>query len=217
MKKIDRQRKITLAALSMALVVAVYLNWQYSRTGADSYIMTEDASVLQQQLMDTIESSQLTEVDLTETAVNPEGDLLAVSNEDEVKNYGDAQLVATTEKSTQKYFEETRLSRQKSRDEALDVLQKTLKNAKLSDTEKTNATAELSKIVKDITAESDIENLVKAKGFTDCVAFINGDKISVAVQVSNGDLTKQNVAQIRDIVLNKTQVPTQNIVIIEVK
>ena len=217
MKKIDRQRKITLAALSMALVVAVYLNWQYTRTGADSYIMTEDASVLQQELMDTIESSQLTEVDLTETAVNPEGDLLAVSNEDEVKNYGDAQLVATTEKSTQKYFEETRLSRQKSRDEALDVLQKTLKNAKLSDTEKTNATAELSKIVKDITAESDIENLVKAKGFTDCVAFINGDKISVAVQVSNGDLTKQNVAQIRDIVLNKTQVPTQNIVIIEVK
>ena len=217
MKKIDRQRKITLAALSMALVVAVYLNWQYTRTGADSYIMTEDASVLQQELMDTIESSQLTEMNLTETAVNPEGDLLAVSNEDEVKNYGDAQLVATTEKSTQKYFEETRLSRQKSRDEALDVLQKTLKNAKLSDTEKTNATAELSKIVKDITAESDIENLVKAKGFTDCVAFINGDKISVAVQVSNGDLTKQNVAQIRDIVLNKTQVPTQNIVIIEVK
>ncbi|MBP1572045.1 MAG: SpoIIIAH-like family protein [Oscillospiraceae bacterium] len=217
MKKIDRQRKITLAALSMALVVAVYLNWQYTRTGADSYIMTEDASVLQQELMDTIESSQLTDMDLTETAVNPEGDLLAVSNEDEVKNYGDAQLVATTEKSTQKYFEETRLSRQKSRDEALDVLQKTLKNAKLSDTEKTNATAELSKIVKDITAESDIENLVKAKGFTDCVAFINGDKISVAVQVSNGDLTKQNVAQIRDIVLNKTQVPTQNIVIIEVK
>ena len=217
MKKIDRQRKITLAALSMALVVAVYLNWQYTRTGADSYIMTEDASVLQQELMDTIESSQLTDMDLTETAVNPEGDLLAVSNEDEVKNYGDAQLVATTEKSTQKYFEETRLSRQKSRDEALDVLQKTLKNAKLSDTEKTNATAERSKIVKDITAESDIENLVKAKGFTDCVAFINGDKISVAVQVSNGDLTKQNVAQIRDIVLNKTQVPTQNIVIIEVK
>ncbi|MBQ5312847.1 MAG: SpoIIIAH-like family protein [Oscillospiraceae bacterium] len=217
MKKIDRQRKITLAALSMALVVAVYLNWQYTRTGADSYIMTEDASVLQQELMDTIESSQLTDMDLTETAVNPEGDLLAVSNEDEVKNYGDAQLVATTEKSTQKYFEETRISRQKSRDEALDVLQKTLKNAKLSDTEKTNATAELSKIVKDITAESDIENLVKAKGFTDCVAFINGDKISVAVQVSNGDLTKQNVAQIRDIVLNKTQVPTQNIVIIEVK
>ena len=217
MKKIDRQRKITLAALSMALVVAVYLNWQYTRTGADSYILTEDASVLQQELMDTIESSQLTDMDLTETAVNPEGELLAVSNEDEVKNYGDAQLVATTEKSTQKYFEETRLSRQKSRDEALDVLQKTLKNAKLSDTEKTNATAELSKIVKDITAESDIENLVKAKGFTDCVAFINGDKISVAVQVSNGDLTKQNVAQIRDIVLNKTQVPTQNIVIIEVK
>ena len=217
MKKIDRQRKITLAVLSMALVVAVYLNWQYSRTGSDSYIMTQDASVLQQELMESIEDSQLIEDDMTEIVLNPDGDFLNVSNEDEVKNYGDAQLVATTEKSAQKYFEETRLSRKKSRDEALDVLQKTLKNAKLSDAEKTNATEELSKIVKDITAESDIENLVKAKGFTDCVAFISGDKISVAVQVSNGDLTKQNVAQIRDIVLNKTQFPAQNIVIIEVK
>lgn len=215
MKKMDRQRKITLAALSMALVVAVYLNWQYSRTGTD-YVMYDDAAILQQELLETIENSSLSE-DVTETTINPDGDLLSVSNEDEVKNYGDAQLVATTEKSAQKYFEETRLSRQKSRDEALDVLQKTLKNSKLTDTEKTTATEKLSSIIQDITTETDVENLVKAKGFTDCVAFINEGKISVAVQVSNGDLTKQNVAQIRDIVMNKTAIDAQNIVIIEVK
>jgi len=215
MKKLDRQRKITLAALSMALVVAVYLNWQYSRTGADNYIMTDDAAVLQQELLETIESSEITDLELTN--VNPEGDLLSTANDNEVKNYGDAQLVATTEKSAQKYFEETRLSRQKSRDEALDVLQKTLKNAKLTDSEKTKATEELSKIVQEITIETDIENLAKAKGFTDCVAFISGDKISVAVKVSNGNLTRQNVAQIRDIVLNKTSIESKDIVVIEVK
>lgn len=205
MKKLDRQRKITLAALSMALVVAVYLNWQYSRTGADLYI-AEETDAAQQEILSVMEQQY----------INAEGDMLAAAAENEVQNYGDAQLVATTAGSATKYFEETRLSRQKSRDEALDILQKSLKNAKISDAEKTQATEKLSKIIQDITTETDVENLVKAKGFTDCVAFITEDKISVAVQPSGGDLSKQNVAQIRDIVLSKTSIDSQNIVVIEV-
>ncbi len=209
MKKLDRQRKATLMALSMALVVAVYLNWQYSRPATDMHIMTEDTNA-------PVEKFE--EYDFVEkTVLNPEGDLLETAAEEETKNYGDAQLVSSTEKSAEKYFEETRLSRQKSRDEALDVLKKTLKNAKISETEKKDATQELSGIIQNITTETDVENLVKAKGFTDCVAFINGDKITVAVQVAGNELTKQNVAQIRDIVLNKTTISSQNIVVIEVK
>ncbi|MEG1895704.1 MAG: SpoIIIAH-like family protein, partial [Oscillospiraceae bacterium] len=140
-----------------------------------------------------------------------------VVNEGEVKNYGDAQLVASNAKSAKKYFEETRLSRQKSRDEALDTLQKSLKSAKLSDSEKKDATQELSKIVQDITTETDVENMVKAKGFVDCVAFKSGEKVTVAVQTNKGELTKQEAAKVRDAVLNKTDIPAQNIVVIEVK
>lgn len=211
MKKLDRQRKATLAVLSMALVVAVYLNWQYSRTGADIHMMTDEAA--------TILDSELAQINEQQT-IDFDGDMLATNadtEEETIKNYGDAQLVATTEKSAQKYFEETRLTRQKSRDEALDILQKTLKNAKISEAEKTQATDKLSNIIKDITTETDVENLIKAKGFADCVAFISDGKISVAVQSRNGELTKQNVAQIRDVVLSKTDIDTQNIVVIEVK
>ncbi len=205
MKKLDRQRKMTLAALSMALVVAVYLNWQYSRTGGESYIVTEDVNAQHAEEI-SLENIQLSETDMLSAAV-----------EEEIKNYGDAQLVATTAKSAQKYFEETRLMRQKSRDEALDVLQKSLKNAKISDSEKAQVTEKLSDIIQDITTETDVENLVKAKGFAECVAFISDGKISVAVQTSTGDLTKQKVAQVRDIVLNKTDISSQDIVVIEVK
>ena len=205
MKALDRQRKLTLMALSAALVVAVYLNWQYSRTDTDSHLLTQETNG-----QTNAEVSQ-------DVSAQEGGDLLTTNQNDEVKNYGDAQLVATTAKSSENYFEETRLSRQKSRDDALDVLQKSLKNSKLSDSEKTQATEKLSKIIQDITTETDIENLVKAKGFTDCVAFINEDKITVAVQTSGGELTKQNAAQIRDIVLNKTNINSQNIVVIEVK
>ena len=101
------------------------------------------------------------------------------SDDYENKNYGDAQLVATTQSDSDKYFEQARLSRQKTRDEALDTLQKTLKNAKLSDSEKTKATEELSVIIQNMTTETDIENMVKAKGFRDCVASINNDKIII--------------------------------------
>ena len=92
-----------------------------------------------------------------------------------------------------------------------------MKNAKISESEKAQATEKLSDIVKDITTETDVENLVKAKGFADCVAFISDGKISVAVQTKTGELTKQKVAQIRDIVLSKTDIDSQNIVVIEVK
>ncbi|MEG0019168.1 MAG: SpoIIIAH-like family protein [Oscillospiraceae bacterium] len=208
MKRLDRQRKITLLALSLALMVAVYLNWQYSRDGADLHIMTG-------------ENPKVNQVDATAPEEEPEvisdGDLLGVMNDEQVKNYGDAQLVASTPKSAKKYFEETRLSRQKSRDEALDTLQKSLKSAKLSDSEKKDATKELSEIIQDITTETDVENMIKAKGFVDCVAFKSGEKVTVAVQANQGELTKQEAAKVRDAVLNKTDIAAQNIVVIAVK
>ena len=115
MKNINKQRKASLMLLSFAMVLAVYLNWQYARGASDTYILTDD---LTQQM---------------NTTVMDESDLLKTSDDYETKNYGDAQLVATAKSDSDKYFEQARLSRQKTRDEALDTLQKTLKNSKLSD------------------------------------------------------------------------------------
>ncbi len=200
MKNINTQRKASLIILSFAMVMAVYLNWQYSRTGADSYILTDEY------------------VQRTNTEPQMyENDMLMTSDEYENKNYGDAQLVATAKSDTDKYFRQAKLSRQKTRDEILDTLQKTLKNAKLSDIDKKAATEKLSVIIRDMTNETDIENMVKAKGFSECVASISDGKITVAVRPANGELSKSDVAKIRDIVLTKTSISSQNIVVVEVK
>ncbi|MBR4036478.1 MAG: SpoIIIAH-like family protein [Oscillospiraceae bacterium] len=198
MKNINKQRKASLMLLSFAMVLAVYLNWQYARSANDTYILTDE---LTQQM---------------NTTVMDESDLLKTSDDYETKNYGDAQLVATTKSDSDKYFEQARLSRQKTRDEALDTLQKTLKNSKLSDTEKKQATEKLSDIIQNMTSETDIENMIKAKGFRDCVASITDDKISVAVRPVNGELSKADVSKIRDVVLSKTTISSQNIVVVEV-
>ncbi|MBR5520792.1 MAG: SpoIIIAH-like family protein [Oscillospiraceae bacterium] len=200
MKNINKQRKASLMVLSFAMILAVYLNWQYAKGARSSYIFTD-------------EQIQRTNA---ETEIN-ESDMLMSSEDYETKNYGDAQLVATTQTDTEKYFEQARLSRQKTRDEALDTLQKALKNSKLTDREKKEATVKLSDIIQNMTSETDIENMVKAKGFSDCVASIADGKVSVAVRPVNGELTKSDVAKIRDVVLSKTTISSQNIVVVEVK
>ena len=198
MKNIQKQRRASLIILSFAMIVAVYLNWQYSRAGADTYILTDE--ITQQ----------------VNTRINDESDLLKTEEDYETQNYGDAQLVATTKTDSDKYFEQARLSRQKTRDEALDTLQKTLKNTKLSDIDKKQATEKLSQIIQNMTNETDIENMLKAKGFRDCVASISDNKISLAVRPVKGELSKADVSKIRDVVLSKTSISSQNIVVVEV-
>ena len=120
MKNINKQRRVSMIILSFAMVIAVYLNWQYAKGARDRYIVTDEITEYMNADIDVEQS-----------------DMLMTSDDYENKNYGDAQLVATTQSDSDKYFEQARLSRQKTRDEALDTLQKTLKNAKISDSEKT--------------------------------------------------------------------------------
>ena len=109
------------------------------------------------------------------------------------------------------------MSSTKTRDEALDKMQSTLKNTQLTEEEKKTITENLTAVIEGITLESDIENLIKAKGFADCVAFLEEGSANIAVKTGSEGLTKAEVTQIRDIVVNKGGVQAQNISIVEVK
>lgn len=195
MKKLKNTRQLTLLTLCVALGVAVYLNWQYAKTDIGLSTQASTGNVVATQAQDFIGTAQ--------DAGN--------------KNYGDAQLVNAGTSTTQQYFDQARLERSKVRDEALDTLQKTLRSAKLTEAEKTAATEGLTQTIANMTTESDIENLIRAKGFVDCVAFISDGRITVTVMPAGAQLTASEVAQIRDIVINKANIDAQNISIVEVK
>lgn len=202
------RRQFTLLTLVAALGVAVYLNWEYAKSDAllpdDAQAAAADSGVSVSTGVEE-DAGALTDPLTTDTA-SSEGN----------KNYGDAQLVSIGQKSSDQYFDEARLSREKSRDEALDTLEKSLKKANLSEEEKAELTARLSGVVESITAESDIENLVKAKGFVDCVAFVDDGKVNVTVQAPGEGLDQEQVAQIRDVVLSRCEVKAQDITVVEV-
>ena len=208
------KRQFTLLTLVAALGVAVYLNWEYARGGADGLLgdmpaPNSDAAVSA--------NAKASEPYLLETAASSSEEQSEPSSETPNKNYGDAQLVSVGAEGGSEYFDQARLSRQKSRDDALDTLQKSLKKANLSEEEKAELTARLSMTVENITAESDIENLMKAKGFVDCVAFLDGGKANITVQTGGEGLQKEQVARIRDIVTSKSNVLAQDITVVEVK
>lgn len=100
------------------------------------------------------------------------------------------------------YFAQMRLSRQTARDQAVTLLQETISYAEGSDTSETSA--ELENIVSDALAESQIESLVIAKGYTDCVAYISDGAISVAVASPENGLSQSDVSLLADIVLSQT-------------
>ncbi len=110
------------------------------------------------------------------------------------------------------YFTATALDRQQSRDEAIDVLKLVTENDEASEEAKAEAAAKISKIAVDMQNEANIETLVKAKGFEDCVAVIADDSVSVIVKAE--ELMANQAAQILMIVYETTGISTENISII---
>ena len=114
--------------------------------------------------------------------------------------------------STNNYFTATALSREQSRDEAIDVLTLVTESAEASEEAKAEAAAKISKIAVDIQNEMNIETLVKAKGFEDCVAIISDDAVSVIVKADS--LQANEAAQILAIVYDTTGINPENVSII---
>lgn len=201
-KKINQ--KMTMLTLVVALGAAVYLNWAYAKN-AEISLEAEPTG-----------AGIVTDGLAVETQAGEESDASETSQAGD-KTYGEAQLVSVGSESSSDFFENARLTRSKTRDEALDTLQSSLKKSSLSNEEKEELTQQLTQQIDAITQESDVENLIKAKGFVDCVAFIDNGTVNITVMTSGDGLTADQVAQIRDIVLSKCSVSAQNITVVEVK
>lgn len=221
MKVKQAGRGMTMLALTAALGAAVYLNWSFSQQTPQT-ISADDTA------QDVVSVSA--EADAEAQAVQGEAeDTVAVYDpltaEDETvsqetadKNYGEAQLVSVSEDTGDEFFESARLSREKSRDEALDTIEKTLKNSSLSDEEKQTMTDTLKAQITNIETESELETLIKAKGFVDCVVMLDGASANVTVMTENDALTAAEVTKIRDIILSKcSEIKAQDITVVEVK
>ena len=112
------------------------------------------------------------------------------------------------------YFAAVRLSRQEARDSAVSLLQEAMAYADTAESEKTNA--QLEEIVQTALTEAQVESLIIAKGYADCVAYMTENGISVAVAAPEGGLQQGDVAVIADIVITQTGFGMEDIRVVEV-
>jgi len=149
--------------------------------------------------------------DLTDTL-----DAQKVLSEDgivlEVDNIGDGKGEQLSTISD--YFAAVRLSRQQARDSAVDVLQEAM--AYGEDSQYAQSSAQLEQIVQTALCEAQIESLIVAKGYADCVAYMSETGISVAVAAPEGGIQQTDVAVIADIVMSQSDFGMEDIRVVEV-
>ena len=113
------------------------------------------------------------------------------------------------------YFSAVRLSRQEARDSAFTMLQEAMAYTD-DESQKEVSGDTLEGIVQTALCEAQIESLVVAKGYADCVAYIGDDGISIAVAAPEGGLQQADVAVIADIVMTQSDYGLDRIHVVEV-
>ena len=112
------------------------------------------------------------------------------------------------------YFATARLSRKQARDNAISMLKDASTDENADQSVLNEASQTLQVLAGYTVAESQIENLVTAKGYTECVAFMGAESISVVVEDEDG-LDATDVARIMDIVVQETGYAPNQIKVLE--
>ena len=180
------KKNMVAAGVLVTVCAGIYLNWLYTEDKAAS------------NLIDTLDAEKVM------------SDELLVLSEDT------AALAAgeNVETTASDYFAAVRLSRQQARDNALNLLQEAMAYSDSAKEAETNASLE--EIVQTALSEAQIESLVIAKGYADCVAYMTNEGISVAVAAPEGGLQQTDVALIADIVMSQSNYTLDEIRVVEV-
>lgn len=187
------KKQIIMTCLTLMLAIAVYINY------ASAPKISKDG--------DIIETAEMGDT------VNY-GDTEFVDNIDDSAEPANADTNTDTE-NTADYFAQARLDKINNRDEAVQTLQTIIGGGDLTEDERVVNALDAVEVSKLIESEGTIESLVKAQGFEDCVAYLDGETAKVVIK-TNG-LDKAQAASVKEIIMDETEVPAENIRIFEVK
>ncbi len=188
------KRNVIAAAIVLFVCGAVYLNWSYGQ--------------------DTAAGKSLGQAALVGSQTDPmlkDGDQQGAAQDGQDAQAQDGQ----DGQSTSGYFSTARLNRQQARDNALSMLQEAAKDEKADKQTVDDANAAIQTMAGYTVTEAQIENLITAKGYTDCVAFLGEDSISVVVSAMENGMTDADAARIGEIVMDQTGFDADQIKIIE--
>ncbi len=186
------KRNIVMAAVLLFVCAAVYLNWSYSKQygGEADPAMVRSVDQAREAAAEQYEAERFTETSAVEEQSAETGS---------------------------PYFAAARLTRQQSRDEALSLLETAAAGEGASQETIDAAMDSITAMATWSMQEAQIENLLLARDFDDCVVYMSGEGVTVAVPAPLEGLSEAAVARITDTIVNETDLSASQIRIIEVK
>ncbi len=181
------KKNMVAAGVLVTVCAGIYLNWMY----------TED-----------VQTASLDDV-LNEAKILDESMLVMGTDADALE--AEAGLLSDTATD---YFAAVRLSRQEARDSAVTLLQEAMA---YDSTQDGSSAQELEELIQVALSEAQIESLVIAKGYADCVAYMSDEGISVAVAAPENGLQQSDVALITDIILTQSGYELDEVRVVEVR
>lgn len=184
------KRNAVIITVLLFVCVAAYLNWSYNKNSDDSQ---------------------------TAAKISPQD--TASSAADKAATESDAGLYYTTGANTvnTEYFNTARLNRQQARDAAAETLAKVSKTEGAAKEMIDAALKDISKIASISVKEAQLEDMIKAKGFAECVVYISDEGVNVTVPAPKESLSAASVAKITDIITSETDFRATDLHINEVK
>ncbi len=190
------KRNAVVAAIVLFVCAAVYLNWSYSQEKSDVSAGALPTGKL------------LGGAALVGASADPGMDPVVTPSA------GADASTPPEAGSGSDYFSNARINRQQARDSALSLLEEAAANNEADQVMRDEANASIQVMASCTMAEAEIENLVTAKGFADCVAFVGEDSASVVVSVAEGTLNEADAAKIMEIAMERTSLPASQIKVI---
>ena len=188
------KRNAVVAAVVLFVCGAVYLNWSYQKGQSEEAGKTlGEAELVSMQSADPLLQAS------PAPSANPSA----------------SPAPTATDKSSG-YFDTARLNRQQARDSALSILQEAAADTNATESMKAETGEAIQTLADYTVSEAQIENLVTAKGYADCVAFIGENALSLAVAAPEGGLTDTDTARIVDVVHQTTGFTADQVKIISV-
>lgn len=187
-----KSKQFLTATLIVALGAAVAVNWYYTNTP---------------------ELSKENEV-TTQAVSGNLGDSLYVGGTTAAET-SDENTTAESTGNDNNYFAEAKLKRKQSHDEIIDKIESLKENGNTDSEIKNKITVMISDFQSDIKAETDVENLIKAKTGGECLVVINDGVCQVILEKNT--LNDLLILQITEIIEKNTEISSENLTIIEVK
>lgn len=214
--KIIKKNQLTILVIALMLVTAGYLNYttyngESLETFSNDIISKEnvagigDAKLVNSE--DVIENTTNSiEIENTEDTSNVE----ELSKENEEEKIESENVIETSSNiNSNEYFVKSRLERETMYSQMIESYQKILESSSISNEQKAISQQEIDNINKTKNAIMISENLIKTKGFEECIIFVNDKSINVIVK--DTELAPEKIAQIQNIIARELGAEIENI------